>query len=658
MLTNPAAFEHAVTASYVDTFHELHDPCSEGLYSSHVQVDILFVPTLTLGTVSVGVVTYRLSSPAPSRAAPPCGTHRPTASGCVPDGCATPGPHALALGRYVRDDSTGEMLLVLRPAEHGGSGAVPPPAYAAPQGVAGLARPARSVLLFHFLHHGTCYRQRTMLVCDGEWFDAEDVARSVTTVQETMEARFCLVCGAQPNAGCGCRVAEMLSPRAAAHALDHSNMVATLHSHVGGMLGQGRVICTVDAEAKLRLRVASAEGGSNPVVEVALAGEMAERLVVSPPLVSRIQICGYADPGEKTKAAAAHTKLDVSLKGGMDHVSHVRRHCHLAETLRSFVVKLSLAGANPARLVVPAPAIGGLLGYCSTGGGSSVEVGVGRVQEVAMERTVGGSGSGVFGSPDRFQFDGALAQLQGDDRVLMSEDLREDSAVGLSSPRLSNGFSDPLALSPLFRDPALLPDAGARANVAVDGYDTTFAMYSAGDGQLPGTSDALVNFSPQLLGDDSFPAPSGVGFADDLAESGAPSFLHAVSKSTYAARGSSISPPCSGPSSGSDTDKGANVARSSSPSSPPRPAPRKRGKPSTALSAGEAAEREAQRVARNRLAAARSNARRKALNDGLKDSIRLELERITALRLRQAELAAANEVLRGQVERIRGHACE
>jgi hypothetical protein len=656
MLANPAAFKHAVTSSHVDTFHELHDPCSEGLYSSEVQLDILFVPTLSLGTVSVGVVTYRVSSPALSRPAPPCGSHPPTASGCVPDGCATPGPHALALGRYVRDDATGEKLLVLRPAEHGGSGATPPPAYAAPRGAAGLVRPARSVLLFHFLHHGTCCRQRTMLVCDGEWFDAEDVARSVTTVQETMESRFCLVCGAPPNAGCGCRVAEMLSPRAAAHALDHSNMAATLHSHVGGMLGQGRVICTVDAEAKRRLRVASAEGESNPVVEVALAGEVAEKLVVSPPLVSRIQICGYSDPGQKSKAAARETREDISLKGGIDHVSPLRRHWRLAETLRSFVVKLSLAGANPARLVVPAPTIGGFMGYCSTAGGSSVEVGVGKVREVAMEHTVDGGGGGVFGSPDWFLFDGARAQLQAADRVLISEGLREDSTVAMSSPRLSNDFSDPLTLSPLFRDPALLPDAGARANLAVDGYDTTLATCSVEGGQLPGTSDALVNFSPQLQGGDLPAVPPGVGLADDLAESGAPSFLYALSKSACAVNCSLIGPPCNGASAGSETDKG--VAQSATPSARPRPAPRKRGKPSAALSAGEAAEREAQRVARNRLAAARSNARRKALIDGLKDSIRLEHERIAELSVRQGELAAANEVLRGQVERIRGHACE
>lgn len=647
MLTNQAAFRYSVTASYSDTFHELPGVLGEGLYSSHQQFDVLFVPSFSAGSLSVGVIIYRMT---PSRATPSatttmsCGAHSPASGACVPDTptTAAAGTPALALGRFVRDDVSGEMLLIMRPASHAGGGAVPP-AYPAPPAAAGPPAAARSVMLFHYAHRSTCHRERTLLVCDGVGFCKERVADFVTTVQETTESRFCPVCGAPPNAGCACELAELL-PAPAAHAMEHRNIVRALQSHAGGMLGQGRVICTPRAEAARRLRVATPAGEVSPVVEVGrMAGEE-RRLVVSPALVSRIQICGFAEEGE-----------DPSLP-------QVRRHWHTAEMLRSFAVKLCLASTSPTKLVVPAAGLDGgtLLTGSGVGGwregGFGVHAGVGG--DVVMDSMVGGgvgagtgcvsgagvgaSGSGgVFGSPNRFLYNDVPQLQQSSDQALVSEYFNgeeEESSSGGNNMSWSLGRDIPQPPDPITMSPNLLQDPPL-------GLEAPFPMYSNdGDDSLAIDGDGLLSAqSPPATPATGIGVTAAAGYSlppsPALAFDGAPPATPAAGFDAAPTENDAAAAP---------TDKDAAVA----PNARPPPAPRRRR---GGVSDADAAERESRRVARNRLAAARSNARRKQKNDGLKDSLRREHERIAELRVRQAELAAANEVLRVQVSGMHDH---
>jgi hypothetical protein len=621
-LANQTAFDAAVTASYSDQFAEERGAGGSGLFDSATQFDILFAPAFSSGAFSLGVLVQRLT-PTPSapdaarrqhRHQPPaamrCGSHPPSAGACVQPPLPSQGadywggcsPASFALGRYVRSDATGEMVLVLRPAAHAGGGARAQPPCAAAEGAA--APDGDSLRIFHYVHRGTRRRERTMLVCDAAGFSPARAAASVTMMQTTVESRFCPRCAAPPNGRCACTLADLIPGALAKHVFDYASHVDVMQSHVGAMLGQGVVVCTSASEGVRRRRLACPAAPVDVSPLVAARSTADRRLVRSPALISRIQICGYV-------------KEDGSCTS-----PHLIQHDAVREILRSFAVKLSIAAVSPKEMVMPpAHAAPPMLALTS----GRVDVG-----EFAVDQ----------GGPVPM-----LTALDGDPELICG--FLDDDGAGFPAAAACYSFGrghDPSALFP----PLLLRDGGETeadvtgtsggslgpGHAADAALDASFGVCGNGAAGVDGAGGDDVED-----GNDAFRAcERGVGLG------GAPSGLMDAPAAW----------PCEGVAVDGDVvsaSSGARPAASAAGGDVPADlcAPRqaaRRGRRAKFLSEEERAAVELRRKTQNRAAASRSNARRKEKNDGLKSSILREKERVTALRVRQAELAAANEVLR------------
>lgn len=320
LLTNSEAFRHAVSAAYSDTFSNQGLGDRDDSFDSHTLAEVLFVPAFSTGGISIGAAVTRSGSTGVGRN---CGTHPSSRAKCVPASgseFARParlgGHSGVALGRFVRDDRSGELLLALRPTDSRD----------------------RSLVLLHFAHRSTIERKRTMLVVDGQAFANPSLSMldAVTCVQETVETRsVCPVCDNAASSGCGCPISLMLDPRGAVHPLDYGAIRATMLSHVGGMVGHARVITNIagaDARRSRRtLHLDRSKVYAGPVFEVRCGGDF----VTSPPLVSWMQICGRA---QESDAVANEPR--------------VLRHWLIAEDLRRSAIQDGMLSISPTRAQV------------------------------------------------------------------------------------------------------------------------------------------------------------------------------------------------------------------------------------------------------------------------------------------------------------------
>jgi hypothetical protein len=183
ILFSSAALRESVTARISDTCFrrpdypkgsafvpelEAKSTAASAAYDRCLAIDILLIPAFSANGLSVGAVVERVASaPARSPSMIPAFTH--------------------AIGRFVRDESTNELLMV--------KSLAPPDGSAAQTHVVSLRLSS------------TRRRERIYLICDDATFrEDRDISNSVQLALHANEARFCVSCGASPAQHCECAV--------------------------------------------------------------------------------------------------------------------------------------------------------------------------------------------------------------------------------------------------------------------------------------------------------------------------------------------------------------------------------------------------------------------------------------------------------------------
>lgn len=256
---------------------------SRGLYDFDETAEYMIIPHIAFGNLSAGAIISRhaLSQTSPTAAVPDLRDAE------------------YRVGRYVRDETTGDMLAMEHHSRHSSSSS------------SGAFPSGRSVGFFMGCGASTTSRQRLYFWCDTQRFRDGDVPACVEWCAASDEVRDCYVCGADPSAACACAYPALVP----AHPTHWELAPLAMKVHTGVFTGRARVM--------------------NKLMPAAGAAAGAE--AVTDPLVSNISIRGFT--GMVPYTAGSHKSI--------------------AGILMRFAVQISSGDANPARFVMPAP---GLMG--------------------------------------------------------------------------------------------------------------------------------------------------------------------------------------------------------------------------------------------------------------------------------------------------------
>lgn len=249
-----------------------------GLYDFDEKAEYMFIPHIAFGNLSAGAIISRHSISPPS-----------------PKNIVNDLRDAeYRVGRYVRDETTGDMLAM----EHHSRQSSSSSDAAFPSG--------RSVGFFMGCGASTTSRQRLYFLCDTQRFRDGDVPACVEWCAASDEVRDCFVCGADPVAACACP----FPVRVPAHPTHWELAPLAMKVHTGVFTGRARVLNKF-------MSVSGAAGGAEAVTD---------------PLISKINIRGFT--GMVPYTAGSHKSI--------------------AGILMRFAVQISSGDANPARYVMPA----------------------------------------------------------------------------------------------------------------------------------------------------------------------------------------------------------------------------------------------------------------------------------------------------------------
>lgn len=171
LLSNPDFLAHATTVSIANSEIEV-DGGHEGLFDSELTIDFMLIPCRVQGALSYGCVGRRVFGVAVS-----CGKAG-----------AKMRRHDLAMGRYVRNEATGELLMVAS-SYHDDYG-------------------AECITIVHTQFEGTT-RQSSMRAVFNPAEFADPATGPVRAVRRAVNAaftRFCPVCRKSPHAKCECEI--------------------------------------------------------------------------------------------------------------------------------------------------------------------------------------------------------------------------------------------------------------------------------------------------------------------------------------------------------------------------------------------------------------------------------------------------------------------
>jgi Basic region leucine zipper len=266
MMTNPAALADSVTMSVSDCCYSSSNTIARGsadqagIYDHEIGIDVIIVPTFSSGELSVGMIatTVRDVSVLPSTSLPSADV-------------------APSTGRVVRNDATGEMIVVksTAPTSPNLSG---------------------EIQVMHLRHVSTRYRERRSLVCDPTLFGAGHLEESVLMASHCIESRHCPKCGASPATPCACQYSAVTSQ----HSVDFANNFNAVSSHFGTFRGSTTSTVVAHGEAPV-----SREVGENVHQVSSFSGILHDaaprhsRLTVSKsyvhvPLMSHVRIEGWS----------------------------------------------------------------------------------------------------------------------------------------------------------------------------------------------------------------------------------------------------------------------------------------------------------------------------------------------------------------------------
>jgi hypothetical protein len=174
LLSNPVFLQHATTVSIAKSEIEV-DGNHGGILDSELTIDFMLIPCRVQGTLSYGCVGRRLYG---------------TMASCARDAAVL--VHNIAMGRYVRNEANGEMLIVAH-------------TYEDENGRDGMS-------VVHTRFEGTTRQTSFRAVFNPAEFEDAQVG-PVAAVRRAADAnftRFCPVCRASPHSKCSCVLPYML----------------------------------------------------------------------------------------------------------------------------------------------------------------------------------------------------------------------------------------------------------------------------------------------------------------------------------------------------------------------------------------------------------------------------------------------------------------
>lgn len=257
---------------------------ARGLYDFDEKAEYMFIPHFSSGNLSAGAIISRhtlTSGPLPP----------------APDDGHLPN-FEYRVGRYVRDETTGDMLAMEHHARANSHNTDAPP-------------PGRSVGYFLGCGGSTTSRQHIYFNCDTQRFIEGDLPDCVDWCASSDEVRACYVCGVEPHpdgtAVCACAFPGLVP----AHPTHWEVAPLAMKVHTGLFRGRTRVLNRL-----LSSRGACAE-------------------TVTDTLFSSMDIRGFSTL----------------------HPLHVGTHKNIADILQTFAVQMSLGESSPTRAVMPAGAL-------------------------------------------------------------------------------------------------------------------------------------------------------------------------------------------------------------------------------------------------------------------------------------------------------------
>jgi hypothetical protein len=206
VLAHADAVSRSIEVTCVDACAEAPVKCGAGHFDMSVTFQGLFIPARSADGLSVGVIVNRL---APVSGVRDVDTYATMAE----EEYWLKTPHSFAVGRYVRNDETKEMLIVKRTARVPGYGLKG-------TGVSDVA----TVQIMHKRLLGRGYRERTMFICEearwprssgGENIHLEEIYCAIMLFMSYAEGKFCeSCCRLMGTVWCSCRpVAPPQGPR-------------------------------------------------------------------------------------------------------------------------------------------------------------------------------------------------------------------------------------------------------------------------------------------------------------------------------------------------------------------------------------------------------------------------------------------------------------
>jgi hypothetical protein len=312
MLTNHAAIRNAVTIQAADTCFTTDSTSSSpsmppGIHDRNLDVDALLIPSFSEDELSVGVVVQRLNA-SPSAPAP---------------------GFKHSIGRFVRNDVTGELLIFKSTAASDGS-------------------PTQAQIV-HLRHLSTCRRERTVVLCRPEVLGKScslDIAENVLMASHSVESRFCPQCGASPGMRCSCRFALAKSQ----HKFDYGNNFHCMKSHIGSFMGSTTSTMIVSDLGSCP---------EVPPVEVdANTGLSAQALCLQQHPILPSHVYGASSVFDQRGVQKQYTQAALMSRVSMNCFSRYcpgedDAHTRISGLLQTFALQLHVDSSDPVRAIFP-----------------------------------------------------------------------------------------------------------------------------------------------------------------------------------------------------------------------------------------------------------------------------------------------------------------
>jgi hypothetical protein len=221
--------KHAVWADHAGKLLE-PDCAHGGLFDATTRHNGMFVPAFSSGNITVGVFANRAPSQ-DERSGRACENPDGKAARCrehqdISAFDALGGRVSFSVGRYIRDSTTGRMLVVSHtvPSEGHHTG---------------------NTTLSYMHAKSTTRSERINIKCNSALFARGKYLDSIQFCVTVQESRFCPRCGASPGGVCACKF-RMYKP---AHPFDFSGDVAAMSRYPGEYLGTSNAVAAIQSRS-------------------------------------------------------------------------------------------------------------------------------------------------------------------------------------------------------------------------------------------------------------------------------------------------------------------------------------------------------------------------------------------------------------------------